>query len=139
MATSCKKDNTQPVSNTQWFLYGWAFPCALTPMPQGVYFAVHNDHVFTDSIYLLPPINYYTVPLPDSVYAKAKLLQDNFPSYLLSHVPDTTIGANVCVYIHLEALVNGDTLKWNIDMDTSQLPKELKQYVWQVDHTLGFK
>ncbi len=138
-AMSCKKDHTRPVSSTQWFVYGWALPCAMPPMPEGEYYLIHNDHVFRDSIYILPPIHYYTVPLPDSVYAKAKLLQDNFPTYLLNHVTDITIGGNMCAYIHLEALVNGDTIKWNINQDTSMVPKEIKQYVWQVENTLGIR
>ncbi|MDR3679052.1 MAG: hypothetical protein P4L41_03725 [Flavipsychrobacter sp.] len=139
LITSCKKSTTAPVPKPDSLIFGRYNPMCMTPNTCGQFYLLQNNMLFADQSYYMTPNPFALAKEPDSLYAIAKQLIDNFPTYLLNHPNDSLIGCPGCAdgaVIRLWATTNDVRTKWDVNADTSQIPVGLRLYIWQVNNVL---
>ncbi len=137
--SACKKETTAPVPKPDSLIFGRYNPMCVTPMVCGQFYLLQNNMLFADQSYYMTPNPFALAKEPDSLYVIAKQLIDNFPAYLLNHPSDSLIGCPGCAdgaVIRLWATANDVRTKWDVNADTSQIPAELRTYIWQAGHVL---
>ncbi len=96
---------------------------------------------FTDSVMLNSMLNTWannlfdsSILMPDKAYTLVRPLVTGFPQYLLAH-PNTIFGAtpNVpALYLYIATVNKNDTTTWNINIDTTKIPAEIRIYTAQM-------
>jgi hypothetical protein len=139
MISSCKKDHGATPSVKLNTLYFGEFNPAVQ-LPSSRFYLLENGKLYTEPMpFNEVPDPTYIALLPDSLYQIAKYLINNFPLYLMQHSTDSAIGCPGCadgVIVRLWAVTDTGTLKWDINTDTTQLPTEIRQYVWQTENII---
>lgn len=134
ISLSCKKTQG-PTPKLDSLVFGRYDPASMTPIPNGQFYELKNNMLYAYPILYLPAgVPLIKQKLPDSLYAIARYLIDNFPQYLIQHPNDKAIGGPGCwgeKVITLSAFSDTVTTGWQISTDTSRLPKELRKYIWR--------
>ncbi len=138
ISLSCKKNNDpSPTGYTKpdSIAFGRYNSMSMTPVPHGQFYELENNALYAYPILFIPAgTQMLKQKLPDSLYLIARYLIDNFPSYLMQHPKDSSIGCPGCTdeqIITLSVLSDTTTRGWLISTDTSRLPVELRQYIWK--------
>ncbi len=149
--TSCTKKTTSirpfgddaipvPISLTNNFVFGeYDYPHLSNNIPLYTFYFKDSTKVYREAKYFYPmPVAHdlfsTTMPLHDTAYNIVRPLITNFPPYLLAH-PNTIIGATPNVpatMLYIATVRESDTTTWNINMDTTKLPADIRVYATQV-------
>lgn len=97
------------------------------------YFLIEEKTLHADDFDVVPKkLKFKKTSLSNDKFELAKQLRDNFPDYLKDH-PNVTFGCPDCGdggAIYIERKVKGkNTVKWYIDMDKTQQPAEIREYI----------
>src|SRR5690242_15211594 len=90
--SACKKD-TQPAP-PQTLIFGM-YDAMCNRIPCGRYFLLENNKLY-DQDYFKVPTPAPMAQKPDSMYAIARKLINDFPVYLRAHLGDSAIGCPGC-------------------------------------------
>jgi hypothetical protein len=133
--TACKKRNTIPTDNLNYFTFGKSYYLCSTNCEY--YFRISNNKLYkmerTDRT-----LKFDFTALPKSKCRIALQLKTDFPEYLLDR-PNTVIGQpdnRDQGAINIEIAENGIIKEWKIDPDIENLPVEIRNYISSLSNTI---
>jgi hypothetical protein len=101
-------------------------------------FKLTGENLYEDTIDDYSASNFDFVALDNALFERVKDLADTIPAELLE-TEDSTFGCPDCSDgggLHLEFTQNGSTKKWRVDLDKSNVPGYLHDFIDRVNEKI---